>query len=76
MGLEDRIKNLPNKYNVLRELEEHRVFELQANETKIWVNEMCDYYFGLTLSRENCIQLSELFAELAQMDEIEWPDQK
>lgn len=60
-----------SKYEkVLEELSEDRVFSITHREDGFYIFEKCDEYFCHKLTREECLELSKLFAELAgKMDE-------
>lgn len=55
------------KYRKLLErISDNRVFAVMTGENeKFFLIECCDKYFGYDLTKKECIELSELFRELA-----------
>ena len=56
--------------DLLNAFEAARVFSicasLESDMVEVDVIEMCDEWFGKELTKTNCLELSELFAELAE----------
>ena len=44
-----------------------RVFSIQNKNDEFWLVEECDEYFFHELTKQDCLELSELFAEIAKL---------
>lgn len=52
--------------DILRVLDHARIFSIECSEEKgIYIEESCDDYFSHTLTREECLKLSEMFKDIA-----------
>lgn len=59
--------NALNKHEkLLEKLEDERVFSIECSNGEFYILEQCDEYFSYSLTKEECIELSELFRELAE----------
>ena len=52
---------------MLDRMEEERIFELEpASDNTLCIAECCDYWFSSDLTKEDCLKLSKVFAEVAE----------
>lgn len=50
---------------MLKRLEEDRIISVMCRLDGFYILEMCDEYFSHKLTKEECMDLSELFAEIS-----------
>lgn len=50
---------------VIRKLEEDRIISMMCRSDGFYILEMCDEYFSHKLTKEECMDLSEFFAEIS-----------
>lgn len=62
-----KLKKLINKYKIVKDLKEDRVFGIDFSELRedYYIYENCDEYFSRDLSKEDCLELSKFFNELS-----------
>ena len=53
--------------NLLEKINSERVFSIQNKNDEFWLVEECDEYFFYELTKQDCLELSELFAEIAKL---------
>ena len=53
--------------NLLEKINSERVFSIQNKNDEFWLVEECDEYFFHELTKQDCLELSELFAEIAKL---------
>ena len=51
---------------LLQKIEEDRVFSIFQRDGVFYIAEECDMYFSHVLTKEECLELSELFKEIAE----------
>ena len=51
--------------HLLTRMKNDRIFSISANTGKIYLNEECDDYFSHELNKNECVELSKLFYEIA-----------
>lgn len=52
---------------MLDRMEEERIFELEPeSDNTLCIAECCDYWFSSKLTKEDCLKLSKVFAEVAE----------
>ncbi len=51
---------------VLEKINSERVFSIQNQNDEFWLVEECDEYFLHELTKQDCLELSELFSEIAK----------
>lgn len=57
---------LAKHFNLINDLACDRIFGVFYNkEDGFWIEECCDNWFIRNLTKEDCLELSELFAEIA-----------
>lgn len=47
--------------DIINRLAEERVFGLKNIEEDLWIGEQCDEWFGMKLTKDDCITLSNMF---------------
>ena len=52
---------------VLEKINSERVFSIQNKNDEFWLVEECDEYFLHELTKQDCLELSELFSEIAKL---------
>lgn len=59
---------LPGREEILDMMEDRRVFgiSLSSDSRSFVIREMCDEYFAVRLTKDQCLELSKLFADLAE----------
>lgn len=50
---------------LLDKMKEDRIFSICFENNAVYLNEQCDDYFSHQLTKEDCLELSSLFGELA-----------
>lgn len=69
-GIPENLHPILQKHRkILKQFADERVFAIETDGYDFVLSEQCDGYFGTVLSKEKCLELSELFREIA--DEIE-----
>ena len=52
---------------ILDRMEEERIFKLEPDyDNTLCIAECCDYWFSAGLTKEDCLKLSKVFAEVAE----------
>ncbi len=52
---------------LLDKMKEDRIFSICLKNNKFYLNEQCDDYFSHQLTKKECLELSELFGEIASV---------
>ena len=52
---------------VLEKINSERAFSIQNKNDEFWLVEECDEYFLHELTKQDCLELSELFSEIAKL---------
>ena len=62
----DVIKSLEEKYPVMQKIKNGSIFCVESNsDNKVWIEEGCDGYFGVDLSKEEVLQIACFMKELS-----------
>lgn len=57
---------LAKHFDLIKDLAYDRIFGVFYDEEDgFWIEECCDNWFKHTLTKEECLELSEMFAEIA-----------
>lgn len=60
------IQSLKSIEKYLKKINSERVFSIQNQNDEFWLVEECDEYFLHELTKQDCLELSELFPEIAK----------
>ena len=60
-------QDLLKKTEEVEKINSERVFSIQNQNDEFWLVEECDEYFFHELTKQDCLELSELFAEIAKL---------
>lgn len=61
-------QKLLNRHKCLLDrMKEDRIFSIYLKNNKVYLNEQCDDYFSHRLTKKECLELSELFGEIASV---------
>ena len=59
---------LAKHFDLIKDLAYDRTFGVFYDEEDgFWIEECCDNYFNHTLTKEECLELSEMFKEIAEI---------
>ena len=59
---------LVKHFDLIKKLAYDRTFGVFYDEEDgFWIEECCDNYFNHTLTKEECVELSEMFKEIAEI---------
>lgn len=61
----DREEIIDKHKCLLDKMKEDRIFSICFENNAVYLNEQCDDYFSHQLTKEDCLELSSLFGELA-----------
>lgn len=61
-----RLKTLRKHEKLLEKIEKDRVFSIFQRDGVFYIAEECDMCFSHDLTKEECLELSELFQEMAE----------
>ena len=61
----DREEIIDKHKYLLDKMKEDRIFSICFENNAVYLNEQCDDYFSHQLTKEECLELSRLFGELA-----------
>lgn len=68
----NKVKKLLKQSKILRKLYDERVLGITTSRDEILLREMCDEWFKVCLNKKECLELSELFKNIAnEMQERE-----
>lgn len=64
---EFKMQNVLEKHkDILFKLKSKRIFALEVCEV-LYITEMCDEWFDMELTKDDCLSLSELFKDLGEV---------
>lgn len=55
---------------IFNEMYDNRIFLIEAHKSRFYIEEACDEYFSVELTKEMCQQLSKAFGEIASLIEV------
>lgn len=62
---EDRIS--PNGFeDIINKLAQEQIFALDIIEDRLYIIELCDEWFGMELTKQDCIDLSNMFKFISE----------
>lgn len=68
----NKVKKMLKQSKILRKLYDERVLSITTSRDEILLKEMCDEWFEVCLNKKECLELSELFKNIAnEMQERE-----